>query len=56
MLPAKWSRQADPLRLAHPKSNRRNGTRDEHKHLYQVYEKQISSYFLKQHLNSVHFF
>ena len=32
MLPAKWIRQADPFR-------RRNGTRDEHKHLDRIHEK-----------------
>ena len=33
-----------------PKSHWRNGTRDEHKHLDQIFEKKICSYFLKEHL------
>ena len=34
------------IRFAWPKSHRRNGTRDEHKHLDWIYEKQICSFFL----------
>ena len=32
------------IRSDWPKSHRRNGTRDEHKHLDRIYEKQICSY------------
>ena len=39
-----------------PKSHRRNGTRDEHKHLDQIYERQICTYFLKEHLIFLQFF
>ena len=46
---------ADPFDW--PKSHRRrNGTRDEHKHLDQIYEKQMCSYSLKEHLISLKFF
>ena len=59
-LPAKRIRQANLFRLTQiirliisfPKSHRRNGTRDEHKHLDWICEKQICSYFLKEHLIS----
>ena len=53
MLPAKWIRQTDPFRLTQISPAQRNGTRDEHKHLDRVYEKQICSCFLKAHLISV---
>ena len=46
VLPAKWIYQAYPFRLAQI-SPARNETRDEHKHLDRIYEKQICSYFLK---------
>ena len=39
LLPAKWIRKADPFRLAQISPARRNGTRNEHKHLDRIYEK-----------------
>ena len=56
MLPAKWSRQTDPLRLVHPKSQRRNGTRDEHKHLDRIHRSKYVHISLKQHLISIQSF
>ena len=44
------------IRSVWPKSHRRNGTRDEHKQLDQIHEKQICSYFLKEHLIFLQFF
>ena len=48
--------QGDPFRLAQVSPARRNGTRDEHKYLDQIYEKQICSYFIKEQLISLQFF
>ena len=43
--------QPDPLRLNQiSPARRRNGTRDERKNLYRMYEKQICSYILKEYL------
>ena len=50
MLPAKWIRQANPFRLAQISPARRNGTGNENKHLDRIYEKEICTYFLKEHL------
>ena len=47
MLPAKWIVQADPFRLALILPVQWNETRDKHKHIDRIYEKQICSYFLK---------
>ena len=54
MLPAKWIRQADSFCLAQISPARRNGIRDEHKHLDRSYEKQICLYFFMEYLDRIY--
>ena len=55
MLPPEWIFQPDPFGLAQISPAEWNHG-DEHKHLDQIYEKQICSYFLKEHLMFLQFF
>ena len=43
------------IRSVWPKNHRRNGTRDEHKHLDKIHEQQICPLFLMEHLISLQF-